>query len=124
MVSPTTSPTGQVPATPLPWLLTFCALTLLLFQARRMYVPPLRLELIEVARLVLAGTALAVVLTMAARVLLANDPYVAAETVRHGLWRCRFCSPAAPACCGARPAPAARAATRRTLIVGAGHVGS
>ena len=64
VVSPTTSPTGQVPATPLLWLLTFCALTLLLFQARRMYVAPLRLELTEVARLVLAATALAAVLTM------------------------------------------------------------
>ena len=82
VVSPTTSPTGQVPATPLLWLLTFCALTLLLFQARRMYVAPLRLELTEVARLVLAATALAAVLTMGGRVVLTNEAYVAAETVR------------------------------------------
>jgi exopolysaccharide biosynthesis polyprenyl glycosylphosphotransferase len=82
LVSPTTSPTGQVPSTPLLWLLMFCALTLLLFQARRMYVAPLRLELTEVARLVIAATALAAVLTMGGRVVLTNEAYVAAETVR------------------------------------------
>jgi exopolysaccharide biosynthesis polyprenyl glycosylphosphotransferase len=124
LLSPTASPTGEVPATPLPWLLTLCGLTLLLFHLRHMYTAPLRLELIELARLVIGATALAAVLTMAARVILTNQPYVAAETVRQ--WAATM-----PLLLAGRAAVLwseargrrARQVGLSTLIVGAGLVG-
>jgi exopolysaccharide biosynthesis polyprenyl glycosylphosphotransferase len=124
LASPTVSPTGEVPREPLGWLLLFCVLVPLLFRLRGMYRAPLRLELTETMRLVATGTALAATLAMAARVLSANDPYVAAETVRHLLV-------AAPLLLLGRAAVLSREAHdrrallagRRTLIVGAGRVG-
>ena len=44
---------------------------------------PMRLELTEALREIVSATAIAAVLTMAARVLTTNEAYVAAETVRH-----------------------------------------
>ncbi len=124
LASPTVSPTGEVPREPLGWLLLFCVLVLVLFRLRGMYRAPLRLELTETLRLVAAGTALAATLAMAARVLFANDPYAAAETIRHWL-------AAAPLLLVGRAAVLSREAHdrrallagRRTLIVGAGRVG-
>jgi len=82
-LSPTASPTGQVPNEPLEWMLVYSALVLVLFRLRGMYKAPLRLELTEALREIISATAIAAVLTMAARVLTTNEAYVAAETVRH-----------------------------------------
>ena len=123
-LSPTSSPTGQVPSEPLEWSVLFSALVLVFFRLRGMYTPPLRLELTEALRAIVSATAIAAVLTMAARVLTTNEAYVAAETVRHwvvvvplllagrsvlllGEGRRRRLGPAG----------------RRTLVIGAGVVG-
>ena len=124
LVSPTSSPTGQVPVEPLGWSLGFTAAVIACFALRGAYSAPLRLDALDALRLVVMGSALAAVLSMAARVLLANDAYVAAETVRH--W-----AAAVPLLAVGRIAllwSEARARRRgeageRTLIVGAGRVG-
>jgi exopolysaccharide biosynthesis polyprenyl glycosylphosphotransferase len=124
IVSPTASPTGGVPHTPAGWLLLMSALVVFCFYVRGMYAPPLRLELVEVLRMVIAGTALAAVVTMTARVMFADDTYVAAETVRYwliaivGLTTGR----ALVLWLEAR-ARRAGEAVRRTLIIGGGKVG-
>jgi exopolysaccharide biosynthesis polyprenyl glycosylphosphotransferase len=123
-LSPTSSPTGQVPSEPLEWTLGYSAVVLLLFQLRGMYRAPMRLELTEALRQIVSATAVAAVLTMAARVLSTNEAYVAAETVRHWV-------AVVPLLMAGRAvvllAEAHRrrigAGGRRTLVVGAGVVG-
>jgi exopolysaccharide biosynthesis polyprenyl glycosylphosphotransferase len=123
-LSPTSSPTGQVPSEPLEWTLGYSAVVLLLFQLRGMYRAPMRLEVTEALRQIVSATAVAAVLTMAARVLSTNEAYVAAETVRHWV-------AVVPLLIAGRAAvllaEAHRrrvgAGGRRTLVVGAGMVG-
>ena len=123
-LSPTASPTGQVPSEPLEWTLGYSVVVLLLFQLRGMYRAPMRLELTEALREIVSATAIAAVLTMAARVLSTNEAYVAAETVRHWV-------AVVPLVMAGRAvvllAEAHRrrvgAGGRRTLVVGAGVVG-
>ena len=123
-LSPTSSPTGHVPGEPLGWMLAFSALTVVLFRLRGMYRAPLRLELTETLRGIVSATAIAAVLTMAARVLTTNEAYVAAETVRHWLV-------VVPLLLAGRAAVLLGEARRRrlgaggrqTLVVGAGVVG-
>lgn len=123
-VSPTASPTGGVPSTPAIWLIAMSLGIIGVFYLRGMYVPPLRLEVLEVLRLVVAGTALAITLTMAARVLLADDVYVAAETVRFWLVALPLLALGRSVLLW-REARARREGetTRRALIVGSGRVG-
>jgi len=123
-LSPTSSPTGQVPSEPLEWMLTYSVLVLVLFRLRAMYTAPLRLELTEALREIVSATAIAAVLTMAARVLTTNEAYVAAETVRHWV----AVVPLLLAGRGAVLLSEAHrrrvgAGGRRTLVVGAGVVG-
>jgi len=123
-LSPTSSPTGQVPSEPLEWAIGYSVVVLLLFQLRGMYRAPMRLELTEALRQIVSATAVAAVLTMAARVLSTNEPYVAAETVRHWV-------AVVPLLMAGRAtvllAEARRRRVggggRRTLVVGAGVVG-
>ena len=125
VVSPTASPTGGVPHTPGAWLLLLSATVICCFYLRGMYTPPLRLDLVEALRMVVAGTALAVTITMTARVLIANDTYVAAETVRYWLVAIVGLT-AGRGVLLLLEARARRAgeATRRTLIIGSGKVGT
>lgn len=125
IASPTASPTGGVPSTPDGWLVLLSLGVLLCFFLRGMYVPPLRLEVAEVLRMVIAGTALAVTVVMTARVLFADDRYVAAEMVRYWLVTI-VCLTAGRALVLWLEARARRSgeATRRTLIVGSGKVGT
>ena len=124
LVSPTPSPTGEIPAQPLVWSMVFIAAVLAIAALRGDYRPPMRPDLSEVLRQVVGTTAVAAILSMTARVVLANDPYVAAETIRH-------CLVALPALIALRSALLWREARARrhgsrltpTLIIGAGHVG-
>jgi len=125
VTSPTGSFSGNIPSTPPVWLLVMSAAVLAVFYLRGMHMPPLHLELLEVLRTVVAGTAVAVTIAMAARVTLVDDTWVAAETVRFWLLalpllvvgRCALLW---------REARARRdgEASRRTLIVGGGQVGT
>jgi exopolysaccharide biosynthesis polyprenyl glycosylphosphotransferase len=124
LASPTASPTGEVPITPIYWLLAFCGLSLLLFKVRGMYEAPLRLEFTETFRLILAGTALAAIVVMAGRVLFANDRYVAAETLRHWLLLVLFLTLGRALLLSMEARGRTTLGTaKRTLIVGAGKVG-
>jgi exopolysaccharide biosynthesis polyprenyl glycosylphosphotransferase len=124
LLSPTDSPTGHVPPEPLIWSVFFSIAVLALFTLRGMYVPAMRLELLEELRLVVSATAVAATVVMTARVLTTNEPYVAAETVRH--WFLAMLLLAAGR--GAlllreRRARRNGAARWPTLIIGAGRVG-
>jgi len=123
-LAPTTSPTGEIPTEPFGWSLTFGAVTVALFHARRMYAAPMRLDVLDTLRSVLTGTAVAAMVVISARVIFANDTWVASETVRHWL-------AAMPALAAGRAAILwGEARARRhggaaipTLIVGAGRIG-
>jgi exopolysaccharide biosynthesis polyprenyl glycosylphosphotransferase len=124
LASPTASPTGGVPTEPVGWLLAFCVLVPVLFKMRGMYEPPLRLDFAETLRLVVTGTALAAIVVMAGRVLFANQPYAAAETLRHWLLALGFLTlgRALLLTTEAR-SRTTRGTASRTLIIGAGKVG-
>ena len=95
-----------------------------LFALQGMYSPPWRLDALDCIRVVVSQTALAAILMMALRVLVTNDTYVAAQTVRHWI-------PAALLLALGRVVVLlweSRArrygdASRPTLVVGAGKVG-
>jgi exopolysaccharide biosynthesis polyprenyl glycosylphosphotransferase len=124
LMSPTPSPTGVVPAQPWGWSLAFTLVVLGVGAVRGDLRSPMRPEMIEVLRQVVTTTAVAAILTMAARVVLANDSYVAAETLRH--WAITL-----PVLIGLRSSMLWRETRARrdglrlapTLIVGAGEVG-
>ena len=124
LLSPTTSPTGEIPREPLAWSLAFGVAVVLAFRARGMYSPPLRLDVLDTLRAILSGTAVAATFVITARVIVADDSYVAAETVRHWLV-------ALPLLAAGRSAVLWREAWarrhggggRRTLVVGAGQIG-
>ena len=123
-VTPTAAPTGEIPGEPVGWSLAFGAATIALFRARSMYSTPMRLDVLDTLRSVLIGTAVAAMVVITARVLFANDTWVASETVRHWL-------AAVPLLSAGRAAVLWREARARrfggaaipTLIVGAGRIG-
>jgi exopolysaccharide biosynthesis polyprenyl glycosylphosphotransferase len=123
-ISPTPAPTGTVPTEPVLWSLGFSLVVVGLFALQGMYSPPWRLDALDCLRVVISQTALAAILVMAARVVLTNDTYVAAQTVRHWV-------PATLLVAMGRVAVLlweSRArrqgnASRPTLVVGAGKVG-
>jgi exopolysaccharide biosynthesis polyprenyl glycosylphosphotransferase len=84
-VSPMDSPSGTIPAEPLGWSLAFSVATIGMFYARGMYATPMRLDVLDTLRSIATGTAVAAMTVITARVLLANDTWVATETVRHWL---------------------------------------
>jgi exopolysaccharide biosynthesis polyprenyl glycosylphosphotransferase len=124
-VSPTDSPTGEVPIQPLGWAIGFPLIVTSLFYLRGMYRPPLRPDLFETLRLVVTGLAVASIAVITARVVLANDAYVSAEAVRQlliaiplvvaGRWSLLWVE--------TRARRAGDSATP-TLVVGHGKVGS
>jgi exopolysaccharide biosynthesis polyprenyl glycosylphosphotransferase len=123
-LSPTSSPTGQVPSEPIGWLSANSVLILLLFRLRGMYTAPLRLELTEALKAIVSATAIAAVLTMALRVLTTNEAYVAAETVRQWVVVVPLLlAGRAVALLSEARLRRVGAAGRRTLVVGAGVVG-
>jgi len=124
LLSPTPSPTGRIPSEPAVWSLAFSLAVLVLAAVRGDFRAPMRPELAEVLRQVVGTTTAAAIAVMMARVILANDAYVAAETIRHWLVSLPFLI-------GLRSALLWREARFRrqgerlapTLIVGAGQVG-
>lgn len=123
-ISPTQGPSGVVPSEPLQWSFSFCLAVLLVGTLRGDHRVPLRPDLSEAIRQSFSTTAVAAILTITGRVVLVNDTFVAAETIRH--W-----AVALPAIIAARLALLAWEGSRRrrgehlvpTMIVGAGHVG-
>ena len=123
-LSPTDSPTGEIPPEPLGWSLLFGAVTVAMFHVRAMYATPMRLDVLDTVRSIFSGTAVAAMAVITARVLIADDTWVATETVRHWLV-------AMPLIAAGRTGVLwSEARARRlggaaipTLIVGAGRIG-
>jgi exopolysaccharide biosynthesis polyprenyl glycosylphosphotransferase len=124
LAAPTASPTGGIPHTTTEWLLLLSAAVVACFYVRGMYLPPVRLDVAETLRTVVSCTALAVIGVMTARVLFADDTYVAAETARYWLVAIVALTTGRSVVLWLE-ARARRAGegTRRTLIVGSGKVG-
>jgi len=124
LVSPTSSPTGHIPTEPLVWSLAFSVAILVTFGLRGMYGRRMRIDQLDEVLAVVSGVAVAAIAVMAARVVLTNVPYVAAETIRQA-------APAIAFLAVGRSALLWREvyARRRglggftTLIIGAGRVG-
>ena len=124
LISPTPSPTGSVPGQPMGWSLAFTAIVLAGAALRGDYRAPMRPDLLELLRQVLTTTAVGAVLVLTARVMLANDEYAAAQTIRHWLALLPLLT-AMRIVVLWRETRARRHGLRTlpTLIVGAGHIG-
>jgi exopolysaccharide biosynthesis polyprenyl glycosylphosphotransferase len=124
VLSPTPSSSGGVPVEPLVWSLAFSGAVLLLTGMRNGYAPPLRPELLDAVRDIVEVTAMAAMFTLVGRALFSDEPFYAAETIRHWL----VLVPCLVACrttvlwYETRSRRGGRVA-RPTLIVGAGKVG-
>ena len=117
------SPTVRIPPEPLLWAALFPVVVVGLFYLRGMYAPPLRLDRFEALRLVITGSALATMIVMSARTVLADGPWVAAETVRHWLIALPFLAAGRWALMWFETrARRHGASVRPTLIVGSGRV--
>jgi exopolysaccharide biosynthesis polyprenyl glycosylphosphotransferase len=124
LVSPTESPSGAIPSEPLGWSLGFSALILAVFFLRGMYALRLRQPVLDELKLVTVSTAIAAATLIAVRVIMQNDPYVAAETVRHAVVAIALVTAGRGGLLWAQSQARRRGiAARPTLIVGAGHVG-
>src|SRR6478752_6150183 len=75
-------PTGHIPTEPLVWSLAFSVAILATFGLRGMYGRRMRIDQLDEVLAVVSGVAVAAIAVMAARVVLTNEPYVAAETIR------------------------------------------
>ncbi|MGH3042329.1 MAG: sugar transferase, partial [Gaiellaceae bacterium] len=113
-----------VPATPAVWLVVFPLLTLAFMAARGLYRPRVFLRVLDDLRVVVTATALAAMLVLSLRIVVADDPWVAAQTAR--IWA--FASVYLLAgrvvlSWGELQARRRGESVRPTLVVGAGHVG-
>ena len=113
-----------VPSTPLPLLLGFPLLILLLFRLRGMYRTWLVPRYLDQARAVVTTTALAAMTLLSIRVLVTDDPWVAAQTARAWVFGTTYLV------IGRTALMLAEVRARRrgeagvpTIIVGAGRIG-
>jgi len=118
------APRAGVPSTPTLWLVVFPLLTFGLMAARGMYRQRVFLRVLDDLRIAVTSTALAAMIVLSARVLVADDPWVAAQTAR--IWA--FASVYLLAgrvvlSWGELQARRRGESVRPTLIVGAGKVG-
>jgi exopolysaccharide biosynthesis polyprenyl glycosylphosphotransferase len=84
VVAELAAPTAGVPSTPLPWLVGFPVLIVLLLAIRGMYKPRRFLRTLDDLRAVMTTTALAAMIVLSLRVLLTDYTWTAAQTAR--LW--------------------------------------
>ena len=71
-----------VPTTPTIWLVAFPLLTFALMAARGLYRPRVFLRVLDDLRVVVTATALAAMIVLSLRIVVADDPWVAAQTAR------------------------------------------
>ena len=124
LISPTRSPSGEIPTEPLTWSVAFSLAVVALFFVQGLYRAPLHLDMLNALRSVFGLTGLAAALTMATRVVVSDEAYVAAETVRHWLPALALLALGRSAMLWYEArARRAGGATSPTLVVGAGDVG-
>lgn len=112
------------PTLPVIWLVCFVALVLAMLASLRIYAPRLRLEMLEMLRVIPAATAIASMIVIGGRVVIGHDQTAATAGVR--LWV--FGSVCLLTVRGGLLIAETRArktgaAGRRTLVIGAGGVG-
>jgi exopolysaccharide biosynthesis polyprenyl glycosylphosphotransferase len=118
------APRAGVPPTPAVWLALYPLLTFGVMAARGLYRPRVFLRVLDDLRVVVTATAIAAMLVLSARVLVADDPWVAAQTAR--IWA--FASVyllvgRVVLSWGELQARRRGESVRPTLVVGAGRVG-
>ncbi len=118
------APRAGVPSTPTLWLVAFPLLAFGLMAARGLYRPRVFLRVLDDLRIVVTATALAAMIVLSLRVVVADDPWVAAQTAR--IWA--FASVYLLAgrivlSWGEVQARRRGESARPTLVVGAGKVG-
>ena len=118
------APQAGVPSTPAVWLAVFPLLVFAIMAARGLYRPRVFLRVLDDLRVVVTATAIAAMTVLSLRVLVADDPWVAAQTAR--LWA--FASVYLLAgrivlSWGELQARRRGESARPTLVVGAGKVG-
>jgi exopolysaccharide biosynthesis polyprenyl glycosylphosphotransferase len=118
------APRARIPGTPLGWLLALPLLALVLVAVRGAYRPRLRLELLDDLRLLVGATAVATTVVISVRVLIADDPWVAAQSVRQCVFALVYLAAGRAGLSWAQKRAWRRGeAVTPTLIVGAGRVG-
>jgi exopolysaccharide biosynthesis polyprenyl glycosylphosphotransferase len=116
---------GGAPATPLPWLIAFPLLALGLLYTRGIYRPaPLDVGVLDANRAVVTATSLAAAIVISLRVVFADSPSVAAQSIRMWIFATSLLV-AVRISLALSESRARRAGTvcHPTLIVGAGNVG-
>jgi exopolysaccharide biosynthesis polyprenyl glycosylphosphotransferase len=115
---------SSMPVPPAAWLGCFCAIVLSLFWLRGMYRPPLRLELLDDVRGVVALTSLSAMAILSLRVLFTDAAVDAAEIVRPWAFATAYIAAGRAALYWSQvTARRAGEASKPTLIIGAGRVG-
>ncbi|MGH3023895.1 MAG: sugar transferase [Gaiellaceae bacterium] len=118
------APRAGVPSTPAVWLVAFPVLTFAFMAARGLYRPRVFLRVLDDLRVAVTAAAIAAMIVLSVRVLVADDPWVAAQTAR--IWA--FASVYLLAgrivlSWGELRARRRGESVRPTLVVGAGKVG-
>jgi exopolysaccharide biosynthesis polyprenyl glycosylphosphotransferase len=118
------APSAGVSRTPAIWSALFAVGVMLLIRLRGGYRERLRLQILDDIRTTVAATAIAAVTVISLRVLVSDDPSVAAQTIREWAFATLYLGAGrAGVFWGQRRARRAGQAGRATLIVGAGRVG-
>jgi exopolysaccharide biosynthesis polyprenyl glycosylphosphotransferase len=118
------APRAGVPTTPSIWLAVFPLLTFALMAARGLYRPRVFLRVLDDLRVVVTATALAAMIVLSLRIVVADDPWVAAQTAR--IWAFAtvyLLAGRVVLSWGELQARRRGESVRPTLVVGAGHVG-
>ena len=76
------APRAGVPSTPALWLVAFPVLTFAFMAGRGLYRPRVFLRVLDDLRVVLTSAALAAMIVLSLRIVVADDPWVAAQTAR------------------------------------------
>ncbi|HZB85851.1 MAG TPA: sugar transferase [Gaiellaceae bacterium] len=113
-----------IPHVPVPWLVAFPLLTLLLLGARGMYQARLFLRTLDDLRIVVVTTALGAMILLSVRVLVDDDPWVAAQTARMWAFATVYLIAGRAVLAWSRLGARRRGESAvPTLVVGAGQVG-
>ena len=119
------APSAGGAGTPILWLAIFPALVLALAYLRGTYRQGLRLQILDSVRAIGVVVAIATVAVIALRVITTDNAATASQTLRAGAFAVVYLAAArAGLIWGQRQARKTGRAARRTLIVGAGHVGT
>ncbi|MFN2471272.1 MAG: sugar transferase [Gaiellaceae bacterium] len=115
---------SDLPRTSSVWLIVFSGLVLVFARARGMYAPRLRLDILDDLRGVVTVTALAAMVVLSLRVLLADGEALAAEVFRPWVFATVYLAAGRAALSWSQTRARAQGDdARTTLIVGAGKIG-